>query len=65
VTEIHQAIQQKIHPRITQALASLDEVMVSQAIEMDEDTHQTFLQAYQRAKTLQQGVSYLSTEGTS
>jgi len=38
--------------------------MASQAIEMDEDTHQTFLQACQRAKTLQKGVSYLSIEGT-
>ena len=38
--------------------------MALKAIEMDEDTHQTFLQTCQRAKTLQQGVDLLSTEGT-
>ena len=51
VTMIHQEIQQEIHSRIVQALSSLDEIMAIKAIEMDEDTYQTF-KVCQRAKTL-------------
>ena len=50
VTEIQQVIHQEVHPWIAQALSTLDEVMALQAIEMDEDTRQTFLQACQREK---------------
>ena len=64
VTTIHQEIQQEIHPRIVQALSSLDEIMALKAIDMDENTHQTFIEACQRAKTLQEGVCSLSTGGT-
>ena len=45
-----------MHPRITQALLSLDEIMAIEPIEMDEETHLTFLQAYKRAATLQKEV---------
>jgi len=52
LTEIHQIIHQEVHPRIIQALSSLDEIMAMQAIEMDAETHKTLLQGYNRAATL-------------
>ena len=65
VTEVHQVICQEIHPRITHALSSLDEIMALQAIEMDKDTHQTFQLACQTAATLQKEMEFLSAEDTS
>ena len=56
LTEIHQIIHQEVHPRIIQALSSSNEIMAMQAIEMDEETHYTFLQAYKGAAALQKGV---------
>ena len=64
VTKIHHEIQEEIHPRILNALSSLDEIMAIEAIEMTEETHLTFLQTCQRAKELQEGVQLLSTEDT-
>ena len=64
VTKIHHEIQEEIHPRILNALSSLDEIMAVKAIEMTEETHMTFLQTCQRAKELQEGVQLLSTEDT-
>jgi len=49
LTEIH---HQEAHPRIIQALSSLNEIMAMKAVKMDAETHQTFLQAYKRAATL-------------
>ena len=63
--EVHQVIHQEIHPRITHALSSLDEILELQAIEMDQDTYRTFLQACQRATALQKEMECLSTEETS
>ena len=63
--EVHQVIHQEIHPRIKQALSSLDEVFALQAIEMDEDTHHPFLQACQRAVALQKEMECLLVEDAS
>jgi len=38
--------------------------MALQPVEMDEDTHHIFLQAYQRAATLQKEIECLSAEDT-
>ena len=56
ITNIHHEIQHGIHPRIIHALSSLDEVMALNAIDMDEDIHQSFPETWQRARQLQEAV---------
>jgi len=56
VTNIHHEIQHEIHPRIVHALSILDEVMALNAIDMEEDIHQSFLETCQRARQLQETI---------
>jgi len=56
ITNIHNEIQQEIHPRIIHALSSLDEVIALKAIDMNEDIHQSFLETCQNARQLQEAV---------
>jgi hypothetical protein len=62
ITDVYRVIHAEIHPRITQALSNLDEAMASQAMEMDEATHHTFLNACRRATILQKEMDCLSAE---
>jgi len=45
IAQIHSTIYEEIHPRINQALAGLDDILTSQHIDMDADTHQRYLMA--------------------
>ena len=54
--EIHSTIYEEIHPRINQALAGLDEMLASQQMDMDEDTHQRYLLACERAHKLEESL---------
>ena len=56
IAEIHSTIYEEIHPRLNQALAGLDEILASQQIDMDDDTHQTYLMACKRAHQLEDSL---------
>jgi len=49
---IRSTTYEEIHPRINQSLESLDKIMALGAIEMNENTHHSFLKACQRAHKL-------------
>jgi len=54
IAEIHNTIYEEIHPRINQALTGLDELLASQQMDMDDDTHLTYLMACKRAHKLEE-----------
>jgi len=56
IAEIHSTIYKEIHPQINQALAGLDEILASQQMDMDEDTHQHYLLACERAHKLEESL---------
>ena len=56
IAEIHSTIYKEIHPRINQALTGLDELLASQQMDMDDDTHQTYLMACKRAHKLEESL---------
>ena len=56
IAEVHSTIYEEIHPRINQALARLDDRLASQQMDMDEDTHQRYLLARERAHKLEESL---------
>jgi len=56
LVDIHSMIYEEIHPRINQALAGLDDMLVSQQIDMDDETHQQYLLACKRAHKLEESI---------
>jgi len=56
IVEIHSTIYEEIHARINQALVGLDEALISQQMDMDEDTHQRYLLACERAHKLEESI---------
>ena len=56
IAEIHSIIYEKIHPWINQALAGLDDILASQQMDMDDDTHQKYLMACKRAHKLEESL---------
>jgi len=61
IAEIHSVIYEKIHPRINQCLAGLDEALASQQMDMGENTHQQYLIACKRAHKLEDSIKPLSS----
>jgi len=56
LADIHSMIYEEIHPRINQALAGLDDMLASQQIHMDDETHQQYLFAHKCAHKLEQSI---------
>jgi len=56
LADIYSLIYEEIHPCINQALAGLDDMLASQQIDMDDETHQQYLLACKRAHKLEESI---------
>ena len=54
LVDIHSMIYEEIHPRIN--LAGLDDMLASQQIDIDVETHQQYLLACKRAHKLEESI---------
>jgi len=54
--DIHNMIYEEIHPRINQAFAGLDDMLASQQIDIDDETHQKYLLACKRAHKFEKSI---------
>jgi len=56
LADIHSMIHEEIHHRINQALAGLNDMLASQQIDMDDETHEQYPLACKRAHKLEESI---------